>query len=56
MVKPLHLTELSNVIRINKGVKLFQICAPDLSPFNIEIVNTLPESSRGEDGFGSTGK
>ena len=56
MVKPLHLTELSNVIRINKGDKLFQLCSPDLSPFNIQIVNELPESSRGEDGFGSTGK
>ena len=35
--------------------KLFQICSPDLSPFDIKIVNELPDSSRGTGGFGSTG-
>ena len=35
--------------------KLFQICSPDLSPFDIKIVNELPSSSRGKGGFGSTG-
>jgi dUTP pyrophosphatase len=56
MVKPLHLTNFENYIHIDKGTKLFQLCAPDLSPFDIKIVDTLPESSRGTDGFGSTGK
>ena len=41
---------------INKGTKLFQLCAPDLSHFDVKIVDSLPESSRGSDGFGSTGK
>jgi dUTP pyrophosphatase len=43
-------------INIDKGTKLFQICAPDLSPFDIKIVDSLPDSIRGENGFGSTGK
>jgi dUTP pyrophosphatase len=43
-------------INIDKGTKLFQICSPDLEPFNVKIVNELPESSRGSNGFGSTGK
>ena len=56
MVKPLHLSTDFNSIIIEMGMKLFQICAPDLSPFNVEIVSELPESSRGTGGFGSTGK
>ena len=40
---------------IKKGSRLFQICAPDLSPIKITIVNELSETSRGEGGFGSTG-
>ena len=57
MVKPLHLTnDIMSTVDIDTGMKLFQICAPDLSPFNVELVTELPESSRGTDGFGSTGK
>lgn len=56
MVKPLHLTEKEEMFSIKKGTKLFQLCAPDLSHFDIKIVNSLPESSRGNKGFGSTGK
>ena len=56
MIKPLHLTDTDNILSINKGNKLFQICAPDLSPFNILICDELGSSSRGCDGFGSTGK
>ena len=41
---------------IDKMARLFQLCAPDLSPFNVEIVDTLPLSMRGTGGFGSTGK
>ena len=40
---------------IDKGTRLFQICAPDLSPIKVVVVNELSETSRGEGGFGSTG-
>ena len=42
--------------KIEQNLRLFQICAPDLSPLKVEIVEELPESLRGECGFGSTGK
>jgi dUTP pyrophosphatase len=45
-----------NYKNINELDRIFQICSPDLSPFNIEIVVSLPDSSRGDGGFGSTGK
>lgn len=35
--------------------RLFQICSPDLSAFDVKIVEDLPESLRGKSGFGSTG-
>lgn len=41
-----------------EGDRLVQICAPDLSPFIIELVDNveqLSETSRGTGGFGSTG-
>jgi dUTP pyrophosphatase len=41
--------------KINQGERLFQLCAPDLKPFEIQIVNELESSIRGEGGFGSTG-
>ena len=42
---------------IEKGNRLFQICAPDLGNiFEIRIVDSLPETVRGAGGFGSTGK
>ena len=41
---------------INDGNMLFQICSPDLSSFDIKIVKKLPDSLRGDGGFGSTGK
>ena len=53
MVKPFN---SKNNVEIKKNTKLFQICSHDLSPFNIKIVDELPPSSRGNDGFGSTGK
>lgn len=56
MVKPFYLQKDSGFITIDRGTKLFQLCAPDLSHFNVQIVDTLPESSRGSSGFGSTGK
>ena len=56
MVKPLHLTDHEDFVSVSKKTKLFQICAPDLSSFSVKLVKELPESSRGTDGFGSTGK
>ena len=44
-----------NVFSIEQNLKLFQICAPDLSAFKINIVSELPDSTRGSNGFGSTG-
>ena len=35
--------------------RLVQICAPDLGPFKVELVDSLDETERGEGGFGSTG-
>ena len=43
---------------ITEGTRIFQICAPDLSPLKIKVIdeNTiLPQSIRGTNGFGSTG-
>jgi dUTP pyrophosphatase len=35
--------------------RLVQICAPDLGPFKVELVDSLDQTERGEGGFGSTG-
>lgn len=40
---------------INSGDRLFQICSPTLGQVKIKVVDNLPESDRGEGGFGSTG-
>ena len=44
---------------IKKYDRYFQVCAPDLSPFLVHIVNTeedlSPPTERGQGGFGSTG-
>ncbi len=47
--------------KIDKGSKLFQICAPDLSPLNVRVLRSNEEymaaeaSARGANGFGSSG-
>jgi dUTP pyrophosphatase len=41
---------------IKAGERLFQLCAPDLTPLTIEFVDELPVTKRGANGFGSTGK
>ena len=41
--------------KIEKGTRLFQLCAPDLKPFLINLVNEVTDTERGEGGFGSTG-
>jgi len=41
---------------VQRGTRLFQICAPGLEKISeIRIVNSLPNTRRGEGGFGSTG-
>jgi len=40
---------------IKKHTRLVKICAPDLSPFKVELVSELDTTERGEGGFGSTG-
>lgn len=46
-----------SVVTVDAGTRLFQICAPDLSPFSrVELVDELDDTSRGDGGFGSTGK
>lgn len=42
---------------IENGQRLFQIVAPDMGwIWQVRIVDSLPSSTRGEGGFGSTGK
>ena len=41
---------------IKPGERLFQIILPNLEEFEVEIVDYLSDSERGEGGFGSTGK
>lgn len=45
-----------NSFVIEKGWRLVQACNPDLSPFKVKITNSLNETIRGENGFGSTGQ
>ena len=40
---------------LNMYGRMLQICMPDLSPFKVEIVETLDDTSRGAGGLGSTG-
>ena len=41
--------------RVDVHQRLVQICAPDLKPFKVEIVDSLDQTERGDGGFGSTG-
>lgn len=41
---------------IKRGERYFQLVAVDSSPIDFELVTELSESSRGEGGFGSTGR
>jgi len=42
--------------KVEKGQRLFQLVAVDSSPISYKVVKDLSETSRGEGGFGSTGK
>lgn len=46
----------SEPFAIDDGTRLFQICAPGLTPLKLEVVDSLDETVRGSGGFGSTGK
>ena len=41
---------------IKRGERYFQLVAVDSSPIDFELVEELSKSSRGEGGFGSTGR
>ena len=41
---------------VEPGQRLFQLVAMDGSPIHFKLVDELSESTRGEGGFGSTGK
>ena len=41
---------------VEPGQRLFQLVAMDGSPIHFELVSKLTKTSRGEGGFGSTGK
>ena len=47
-----NISEVPYIIEAN--TRLFQICAPDLSSINLNIVNNLSVTARGTGGFGST--
>jgi dUTP pyrophosphatase len=49
---PLNLS--GNEITIPKGTRLVQICSPTLEPIKVELVLSLSETQRGDNGFGST--
>tara|TARA_Y100000741_G_scaffold272672_1_gene212784 strand:+ start:1570 stop:2031 length:462 start_codon:yes stop_codon:yes gene_type:complete len=40
---------------VSKGMRLFQLCSPDLSPIVFKIAENLNSTSRSEGGYGSTG-
>jgi dUTPase len=43
--------------KVQKGERLFQIIAPDMGWIrHIRLVESLPDTDRGENGFGSSGK
>lgn len=44
------------MVSMEPFTRLLQICMPNLSPFQVEIVDELDDTSRGAGGFGSTGK
>lgn len=50
-----------NNTQVTMGSKLFQICAPDLSPLNVKLIPnqdfiSAKKSARGANGFGSSGR
>lgn len=57
IMAPVRNVNPTNPYDIDEGTRLFQILAPDLGWIQeVRIVDSLPETARGEGGFGSTGK
>jgi dUTP pyrophosphatase len=50
---------LTDTYEISEFTRLLQVCAPNLMPIFVKVVDAVgelgPETSRGEEGFGSTG-
>ena len=46
----------SDTYTVERGQRLFQIVSCDCSPITYELAEKLSETSRGDGGFGSTGK
>jgi dUTP pyrophosphatase len=44
----------TDLVIIEEGQRLVQICAPNLEPFQFELVPELSKTKRGSGGFGST--
>jgi len=44
------------VFVVRAGTRLLQLCSPILSPITYEMANSLSDTNRGNDGFGSTGQ
>ena len=44
-----------NQMEMHKHNRYFQICMPSLEPFEVELVDSLDQTERGEGGHGSTG-
>ena len=42
-------------IKVKQGTRLVQVCAPSLADFKIKYVHSLPGTTRGTRGIGSTG-
>ena len=54
---PVRNMTFTTLYEIEEGQRLFQIVAPDLGHIQeVRIVESLPETKRGEGGFGSTGR
>ena len=50
-----HIKYNESDYEVKKGQRLFQLCAPDLKPMTIKVMNYLSRTTRGSGGFGSTG-
>ncbi len=46
----------SNVYRVNKNDRIAQMIISEYKSVNVEYVNELDNTTRGQGGFGSTGK
>jgi len=47
--------DASDSYECKAGQRIVQICSPSLDPFKVILVDNLDETTRGAEGFGSTG-